>query len=200
MNSSFANPRAAILLSRITGQTLNPEDLTPLSIFLSALISVLLGVIAIDRAIVAEERQRLHKTLEAFMPPDSKVHQLTQRLISGVYQQQVYLNPQEFLIFAEPLSQSERLLIICLGYEISAADGTIDFREKMYLQSIAQRLEIDVRYLDVLEAGFTHQPVADRDILQTVRSLIAPARFRTLDAAFVKVANHLLTALPELFA
>jgi len=198
MNASFASPKAVTLLSRITGQVLRPQDLSPLAIFLATLISVLLGVITIDRAIVAEERQRLQKTLEAFMPPDSRVHQLTQRLISGVYQQQVYLNPQEMLLLAEPLSESERLLIVSLGYEISAADGTMDFREKMYLQSIGQRLSLDARHLEVLEAGFTQQTVTDSEVLYAVRHLLAPAQFRALDVVFVKVANHILMALPEL--
>lgn len=62
------------LLSRISRQKLSEQDVTPLVAFLTALISILQGAIAIDRTVAVEEEQRLQKTLKAFASGDRSPH------------------------------------------------------------------------------------------------------------------------------
>ena len=58
------------LLSRISRQRLREQDITPVVVFLTALISILRGVMIIDRTIAVEEEERLQKTLKAFASGD----------------------------------------------------------------------------------------------------------------------------------
>lgn len=60
-------------------------------------------------------------------------------MISGVQQHQVYNKFKELLTLTAPLSEPERLLLIGFGYEMSAADGDIDSREKKYLEAVAKQ-------------------------------------------------------------
>lgn len=94
-----------------------------------------------------------------------------------------------------PLSTSERLLLICFGYEISTADGEMEAREKRYLEIYSDRLSINPRHLTVLEAVFSHQETVSAD-LNEVKSLLAPSRFHELDTIFVNAANNILKAFP----
>jgi ribosome-binding ATPase YchF (GTP1/OBG family) len=80
---------------------------------------------------------------------------------------------------------------------MSAADGTIDKREKEYLKIIANRLGIDGRFLTVLEASFSNQAISDTAALAEVHSLLDPAQFQSLDSLFVRAASHILEHLPE---
>jgi uncharacterized tellurite resistance protein B-like protein/GTPase Era involved in 16S rRNA processing len=196
MEISLISTEAVELLSRITGQKLNQRDLTPPVIFFAALVTVLLGVMFVDGTVTGEEKQRLQKTINRFIPPKGNVRQLTQVLGKGIQQNQVYKKLNELLTLTAPFSESERLLLIGFGYEMSAADGDMDAREKKYLEVIANRLEINPPYLAVLEAGFTHQKSVEPAALDDVQSLLAPARFHQLDTIFVKAASDLLAALP----
>lgn len=180
------------LLSRISRQKLREQDVTPLVVFLTALISILRGVIIIDRTVAVEEEERLQKTLKAFASGDRDRIQLIQRLVKGVAKQQVYFNPTELLILTASFSDSEKLLAIGFGYEMSAVDGHIDLREQMYLQSIGQRLGLDSRYIAVLDAVFTKEGSIDPEDLTEVQALLAPSAFESSDPVFVKAAKHLL--------
>lgn len=73
MDTSLIGTEAADLLSRITGQKLSQRDLTPPVIFLSSLVTVLLGVIFADSQVTSEEKQRLQATLNKFIPSSSNV-------------------------------------------------------------------------------------------------------------------------------
>lgn len=183
------------LLSRITGLKVSERDLTPPVIFLAALVNVLSGVIFIDGMVTAEEKQRLQVTLNRFVLTDS-MRQFTQLLVKRVKQHQVYKKPNELVELVAPLSESQRLLLIGLGYEMAAADGNIDIREKKYLQVIANYLGIEPQYSAVLEVSFTHQGIVDPTALDKVHSLLDPAQFRDLETVFVKAASELLAILP----
>jgi len=197
MDTALVSSETVDLLSRITGQKLRQQDLTPPVIFLAALITVLLGVMLMDGTITDEEKQRWQQTLNRFIPGQGNVRQLTQLMSKGVRQNQVYKKLNELLTLTAPLSESERLLLIGFGYEMSAADGDMDAREKKYLQAIANRLGINPQYLAVLEAGFTHQGTVEPAALNEVQSLLDPARFHELDTMFVKAASDMLAALPS---
>ncbi|MBD1927486.1 dynamin family protein [Trichocoleus sp. FACHB-90] len=195
MDISLVSSEAVDLLSRITGQKLRKQDLTPPVIFLAALITVLLGVMLLDGAVTDEEKRRWQQTINRFIPSED-ARQLSQLMSKGVRQNQVYKKLNELLILTAPFSESERLLLIGFGYEMSAADGDMDAREKKYLEVIANRLEINPQHLAVLEAGFSHQGTVEPAALEEVQSLLDPARFHALDAVFIKAASDLLAVLP----
>lgn len=189
-------PKAVELLSRIVGERLDTRNVTSPILFLTALITILLGVMFADQAVTEEEKQRWQKTLNRFIPAEGNLRQLSQLLSKGVREQKVYANSQEVLTLLEPFSESKKLLIIGFGYEMSAADGSIDESEKKYLQRVAALMELKPSHVEVLEAGFTKQPIADLGALAEVRSLLDPARFHELDTLFVEAANDLLLNLP----
>jgi uncharacterized tellurite resistance protein B-like protein/predicted GTPase len=196
MDTSLISSQAVDLLSRITAQKLNQKDLTPPVIFLSALVTVLLGVIFADSQVTNEEKQRLQATLNKFIPPTGNVRQLTQLMVKGVRENLDYTKPSQLMRLIAPLSKSERLLLISFGYEMSAADGEMDAREKRYLELISDRLNINPRHLAVLEAVFSHQGTVDTAALDEVQSLLDPSRFHELDTVFVNAASNILATFP----
>ncbi len=196
MDTSLIKAETVELLSRITGQKLNQEDVTPPVIFLAALVTVLLGVIFADNQVTEEEKQRLQVTLNKFIPSEGNVRQLTKVMLKEIRENlDDYKKPTQLLKLTSSFSKSEKLLLISFGYEMSAADGAIDAREKRYLEIIADRLDINTRHLTLLEAGFSREGNLDTAILEEVRSLLDPARFHELDTIFVKAANDILESL-----
>lgn len=195
MDITLISTEVVELLSRISKQKLREQDITPLVVFLTALISILRGVMIIDRTIAVEEEERLQKTLKAFASGDRDRIELIQRIVKGVSKQQVYFNPTELLTLTGLFSDSEKLLLIGFGYEMSAVDGYIDLREQMYLQSIGNRLGIDSRYIAVIDALFTKEGSIDPEAFGEVQSLLSPAEFESRDPVFAKAAKHLLALL-----
>lgn len=196
MNISLVSSQTVELLSQITGQKLTQKNLTPPIIFLANLVTVLLGVIYVDGTVAEEEKQRLLTTLYRFSLPESYVRRLTHLMIKGVKDSQIYKQVNDLFIITAPLSESEKLLLISFGYEMSAADGVIDSREKKYLEIVAKQLGIKSQHLAVLEAGFTHQGNFESTALSEVNFLLNPARFHELDFMFVKAASDMLENLP----
>ncbi|HLO50318.1 MAG TPA: TerB family tellurite resistance protein [Kamptonema sp.] len=195
MDTTLISFEVVDLLSRISGQRLRPQDISPLVVFVAALISVLRGVIIIDRTVAVEEEERLQKTLKAFVNAERDRIPLIQRILKGVAKQQVYFNPTELVTLTSLFSDSEKLLLIGFGYEMSAADGEFDMREQMYLQSIAHRLGIDPRYTAVLDTIFAKEGNIDREALDEVQILLDPAEFESHNPVFAKAAKHLLSLL-----
>ncbi|MBD1893283.1 dynamin family protein [Coleofasciculus sp. FACHB-129] len=196
MDISLVSSEAVDLLSRITGQKLSQEDLTPPVIFLANLVTLLLGVIYADGTVTDDEKQRLLTTLNRFIPTEGGVRRLAHLMIKGVKENLDNTKPSQLSRLAAPLSKSQKLLLISFGYEISAADGVMDTREKRYLEIIGDRLEINPQHLAVLEAGFSHQGTVEPTALEEVQSLLDPARFHALDAVFIMAASDLLAVLP----
>jgi uncharacterized tellurite resistance protein B-like protein/GTPase SAR1 family protein len=197
MDTSLISPQTVELISRLTGQKLRKEDITPPVLFLAGLITVLLGVIHADGTVSAEETQRLRATLTELIPANNSLRQLVMAMVKGVRDQQVYKKLTELLALTSCFSEEEKLLLISFGYQMSAADGTIEEREKQYLKIIANRLGIDARFLTVLEASFSNQAISDTAALAEVHSLLDPAQFQSLDSLFVRAASHIIEHLPE---
>jgi hypothetical protein len=195
MDITLISTEVVELLSRISRQKLREQDITPLVVFLTALISILRGVMIIDRTITVQEEERLQKTLKAFASGDRDRIELIQRIVKGVSKQQVYFNPTELLTLTGLFSDSEKLLLIGFGYEMSAVDGYIDLREQMYLQSIGQRLGIDARHIAVIDALFTKEGSIDPEAFGEVQLLLSPTEFESSDPVFAKAAKHLLSLL-----
>jgi uncharacterized tellurite resistance protein B-like protein/GTPase SAR1 family protein len=196
MDTSLVNPQIVDLLSRISGQKLTQRELTPPVIFLANLVTILLGIIFVDGIVAESEKQRLLTTLYRFSTPESDVRRLTHLMIKGIKENHIYKNLNDLLTVSIPLSDSEKFLLIGFGYEMSAADGEMDFREKQYLEIVAQKLGINQKYLAILEAGFTNQNIVDSIALDEVRFLLDPSQFHNLDLMFVKAASDMLATLP----
>jgi len=197
MDTSLISPKTVELVSRLTGQRLRQEDISPPVLFLGGLVTVLLGVIYADGTVGAEETQRLRATLTELIPANNSLRQLVMAMVKGVRDQQVYKKLTELLALTSCFSEEEKLLLISFGYQMSAADGTIDKREKEYLKIIANRLGIEARFLTVLEASFSNQAISDTAALAEVHSLLDPAQFQSLDSLFVRAASHIIEHLPE---
>jgi len=195
MNTAVVGSEAVNLLSRITAQKLSQRDLTPPVTFLAALITVLLGAVFADGKVTDEKKQRLQATLDRLNFQEAGVRQLAKLILRGIQQQKVYRNIDDLLTLTVPLSEAERLLLIGLGYEMSAADRAVASPEKQYFEAIANRLSINLRHLAVLEAGFSNQGTVEPAALEQVRFLLNPAQFQSLDAVFVKAASNMLMAL-----
>lgn len=195
MDTTLISTEVVELLSRISRQKLREQDITPLVVFVTALISILRGVMIIDRTIAVEEEERLQKTLKAFASGDPHRIELIQRLVKGISKQQVYFNPTELLTLTAFFSESEKLLLIGSGYEMSAVDGHIDLREQMYLQSIGNRLGLDSRHIAVVDTLFTKEGTLNKEDFAEVKALLAPSEFESRDPVFAKAAKHLLSLL-----
>ena len=195
MDTSVISPQTVDLISRLTGQKLHQQDVTPPVLFLAVLITVLLGVIHADGTVSTEETQRLRNLME-LIPPNHSLRQLVMPMVKGVREQQVYNKLQELLALTACFSEEEKLLLISFGYQMSAADGKMDDRETGYLALIGNRLEIDSRYLAVLSASFNNQTINDTAALAEVHSLLDPAQFQSLDSLFVRAASHIIEDLP----
>jgi uncharacterized tellurite resistance protein B-like protein/GTPase Era involved in 16S rRNA processing len=195
MDTKLVDSQAVDLLSNITGQKLSKEDVTPSVIFLAALVTLLLGVIYADSQVTEEEKQRLQKTLNKFIPAQGGVRELTKLMVKGVKENLDYTKSTNLLKLTNSFSKSQKLLLLSFGYEMSAADGTIEAREKRYLEVIADWLDIKSAHLAVLEAGFSHQENVNEAALLEIKSLLDPAHFRDLDTIFVKAANDILESL-----
>ena len=196
MKTWTVQPEVVRLLSQITGQPLDPLEITPMLVFTAALITVLHGVMAIDRVVASEEEQRLLAVLKTLIHGDGELYHLSRLLVNGVKGQQVYLDPNVLLTLSAPLSDSLRLLLIGFGCEMSVADGTIDIREKMYLQSVAGRLQVDRQHLATIEAGFAPEVVLTSEAWDEVQVLLAREQFQHLDSRLAKAASYIRSILP----
>ncbi|MBD2496530.1 dynamin family protein [Nostoc sp. FACHB-280] len=196
MDTSLVNTQLLDWLSQMSGQKLTQRELTRPVIFLANLVTILLGVIFVDGTVAEEEKQRLLKTLYLFSTPESNVRRLTHLMIKGIKENQTYKRVNDLLLLSDSLSDSEKLLLIAFGYEMSATDGVIDPREKQYLEVVGNHLGINQKHLAVLEIGFTHQTDIDLTALDEVKFLLDPSRFFELDVIFIKATTDMLTALP----
>jgi uncharacterized tellurite resistance protein B-like protein/GTPase Era involved in 16S rRNA processing len=197
MDVSQIQTETVNLLSDITGLKIREKDINPTILFLAALVSVLLGVIFVDQQVTEEEVQRLKITLRQFIPNQGNMAQLVKLMVKGVRQQKNYQNIKDLLQLTATFTESEKLLLISLGYEMSAADGTMDTREKQYLEIIANHLKIETKHLNTLESAFGGNVSIAKEDIEKVRFLLDPVWFHDLDTVFVKAASQILKIFPE---
>jgi len=196
MDTSLISSQTVELVSLLTGQKIRKEDITPPILFLTGLVTVLVGVSYADGMVSAEEKQRLAATLRELIPADNSLRQLAMPVANNVQKHKIYSKLPMLLALTACFSEEEKLLLISFGYQMSAADGTMDDREKQYLTIIANKLGIDGRYLTVLEASFSSQAIADTAALAEVHRLLDSAQFQSLDSMFVRAASHIIGHLP----
>jgi uncharacterized tellurite resistance protein B-like protein len=175
---------------------LSQRDITPQVLFLASLVTLLLGVMLVDGTVSEEEKQRLQKILSRFSQSNSDIQKLTNLMIKGVKENQTYKKIQDLLKLTSPLSESEKILLIGFGYEMSAADGEIDLREKQYLEIVAKNLGVKSQHLPIFEIAFTQEGNIEANALNEVHFLLDSSRFKELDTVFVKAASDMLAILP----
>jgi uncharacterized tellurite resistance protein B-like protein/GTPase SAR1 family protein len=188
----------AALLSRLTAQDIEPAQASKLLVFVGALSTILLGVTVADQQISADEKTRLQAILNEFVPTSSPLRSLFELMFKGVKQHKLFNQPDELAILTNDLSDSEMLLLLALGYELAAADGTIDPTEEDYLVGLAQGAGLDVALTGAIRDGLTEAATIDGDALAEVRHLLDPARFQSLDPVFSRAAERLLTHFPPI--
>lgn len=194
--SSTSKATVAQLLSQLADKSFHAESITELEVFLVALSALLVRVIYADGQVTDQEKQRLQKIFRQFIPKNSPLNQLVQSIVKGVQLNKLYQKPSELIALCEALSESERLLLIALGYELAIADGSIDPKERQYLQLIAEQLKISLPLLNVLESALLKQTIADAALLEEVRYQLDPARFQALNPVFAKAADQILSGFP----
>ena len=192
---STSQSAVASILSKLLNQPIHEQQVNPLAAYLGALSAVLIGVSYADSQVVEAEKQRLNKILTQFIPVDNSLNSVVRTLLQGVRDSKMYAKPTELATLMSLFSESEKLLLITLGYEMATADGDLNFKEQNYLHIIAQHLQLKDEWIVALEAGLVRQQMSDT--LSEVRYLIDPARFQSLDPIFAKAASQMLMQLPE---
>lgn len=196
MNTTLITSDTLDLLSEVTGKKLSNRDTTPLVLFLASLVTVLLGVLLVDGVVEEEEKQRLLKILYRFSLPESDARRLTHLMIRGVKENQTYTRIQDLLKITAPLSESEKLLLIGFGYQISVINGNIGSCEQKYLEIVGKKLGIKSPYLAVLEFAMTHKGSVEPSTLDEIYFLLDSSQFQELDTVFLEAAGDILTNLP----
>jgi len=194
-DSSTSQSAVADVLSKLLNQPIHEQQINPLIAYLGALSTVLVGVTHADGQVAEEEKQRLKKILTQFIPSGSALNSIVRSLVQGVWDSRIYAKPTELATLTSLFAESEKLLLVMLGYEMATADGDLDPKEQKYLRIIAQHLHLKDEWIVALEAGLIHQQTSDA--LSEVRYLLDPARFQALDPVFAKAASQILTRLPE---
>jgi len=185
------------LLAHLTNQAIAEEDMTPSLLFFAASVALLSGVMQMDRSVAPEEMAHLQEVVGICADADLACRRLNSHLVLGINRHQVYLNPRLFLVLCEALTMPQRLLLLGLGYGMATADGHLSQRESMYLQAIAQRLQIHPQHRVILEACYTDQPVPEREALWEVAQHLDPTGFQPNEPLFRVMARALHSNLPS---
>ncbi|VXD23730.1 dynamin family protein [Planktothrix paucivesiculata] len=196
MDISLINCESLALLSRMAGQELQKKDATPAVVFMASLLCVLMGVIYQDGKITPQERERWQTNLTRLIPPNSNLKKLVPIFTKHILFFRIYKNFNDLLLLMSTLSDSEKLLLIGFGYQMSASDGEIELREKDYLENLAYQINIDSRHIQIFESAFSDLVIEDQEALVEVHSLLDPAQFQLLDNIFVLAAKNIVEILP----
>ncbi|HBC43413.1 MAG TPA: dynamin family protein [Pseudanabaena sp.] len=197
MNTQLIGSQAVKLLSKLTGQDLTVHDITPQVVFMANVIALLKGVIHADAKVSEDEVSQFRATLSKLNVGNKQTFELSKLLYSGIQKYKLHSEIDDFLILLVPLSEAEKLLLFGLGYRMAMADSSLDESESKYLRELGKRLELESRYLDILESSFGGKLYNNQDF-QEVCELIDPARFHDLGTVFVNAADDLLGALNKL--
>jgi len=180
----------------MAGQDLQKKDATPAVVFMASLLCVLMGVIYQDGKITPEERERWQTNLTRLIHPNSNLKKLVPIFTKHILFLGIHKNFKDLLLLMSTLSDSEKLLLIGFGYQMSASDGEIELREKDYLENLADQINIDSRHIQIFESAFTDLVIEDQEALVEVHSLLDPAQFQLLDNIFVLAAKNIVEVLP----
>lgn len=172
MSKSLIETQVANFLSKITGQNMTQRDVTPLVIFVANLIIVLLGVMFADGVVTEQEKQKISEILARFSTPEIEKLKFKYLMIKGVKKSQIYIKFNDLFTITNLLSKSEQLLLIGLGYEMATIDGRLGWREQMYLENLAQFLDVKPQHFAVLTSAFKPQRNFDMADFKEVDDLL----------------------------
>jgi predicted GTPase/tellurite resistance protein len=155
-----------------------------------------MSVIYQDGKITPQERERWQTNLTRLIPHNSNLKKLVTIFTKHILFFRIYKNFNDLLLLMSTLSDSEKLLLIGFGYQMSASDGEIEPREKDYLETLANQINIDSRHIQIFESAFSDLVIEDQEALGEVHNLLDPAQFQLLDNIFVLAAKNIVEVLP----
>lgn len=195
----FVSLDVVSLLSELCGRQLVKTDINDTLIFLSVLLIITWGVIEADGMQQEEEKRLLAKTIKRLIPPENnQIRQIMEVLLNKVPQTGIYKRPQQWLKLATSLSEPEKILMMSFCYEMSAVDGKISIEEKQYLQEVGSLLNIEDKYIAVLEMGFGGDSIEDTKTFNELQLLIHPDKFQDMNDVFVEAARYIIDTLEVL--
>ena len=151
-----------------------------------------MGVAYADEQLRVEEKKYFQRVISQFVSPDSSLGQTIRLMIKGVCRNKIYSQLQSIKCLVQALSESERLIILCFGCRLSAADGCVQSSEKRYLCQVAEAMSMPAQYIATLfflaDGDYTK---ADPFIVSELKQLIDPQRFQSIDPAIVKAASFI---------
>lgn len=192
MNKSLFEDSIVKIISELTGISLQKKHLTPTMIFTTSLLLVIVGVIYVDGEFQDEEQKNLKSIIDKLFSHDKKFKKFAITLVKGIIAQKAYRNVKHLLHITNLLSSEERLLLIALGYQMSASDGMVDPSEKKYLRIMSEKLQVNFALVGVLECFFSGESIDNENLFVELKSELDPSRFRNLGILFVNAANHLV--------
>ncbi len=183
------------ILTQITGKSVQSHHLTPRFLFLSAMTTVLVGVIYSDGQVADQEKSYLKKVFSQFAAPESTLGKILWLMARGIRDNRIYSNQSALTCLTQELSESEKLLILGFGCRVAVVDGVVEEQEREYLRQVAIALNIsDVYAIALLSDSATD---IDASILNELHCLLDPQRFQNLEPAIVKAASWLRSKLPQ---
>lgn len=183
---------SAEILTQITGQKVLDRHLTPQVMFLSAMTTVLVGVIYADGELADKEKLYIQRVLNQFVSPSSSLGKMISLMLKGVRKSKIYSQLEALKCLTETLSASEKLIILGFGYRLASADGNVDIREKQYLRTVANAINVSSQQLSAMFSCLDgkHSEV-EESAVEELRWLLDPQRFQNIDAAIVNAASFL---------
>ncbi len=182
----MSNTEALNLLSRLSGRSLSSEAVDdPPVLFLSALMSATLSVIYADGTVAEAEKELLDKMLDTLLPVRTETRDLLDAILEGFIEDPVYKTLSEWLPLARALNPREQLLLLSLGYEMAATDGSVDPREREHLSELARALAIEPQQETAIASIAENNARPDAESMQELRDLLEPKTFAYLGIRLV---------------
>ncbi|WP_204154492.1 dynamin family protein [Leptolyngbya sp. CCY15150] len=198
MTTASYSQETISLLSDIVGQPVTSQQINPKLLFMTALVTAMLGALCADGVVVEEEKETFQKIFNQFFPSESKMGQLVRGLKKSVQQRGLFQDPSHLSLLVQGLSESEKLLVLAFACEIATADSDVVAEEMHYLQKVSGHLELRSDYLETLLSAFQSQSQsADPNSVFDVHNLLDPSRFQAHDFVFVRIADYITSKLPK---
>jgi uncharacterized tellurite resistance protein B-like protein/GTPase SAR1 family protein len=184
------------ILTQITGQEIQSYHLTPRVMFLSSLVTVLVGVTYADHVLADEERLYVQRILSQFVLPESETGQMVKLMLQGIRKNRTYTNLDALENLVQTLSASERLLLLGFGCKLATVDGFVGKPENQYLCQVAKVISISNEHLNVLLSRLANEDIdSDRVAIKELFYLLDPQRFKDIDPGIVKAASYIRSKL-----
>ncbi|TVQ21516.1 MAG: dynamin family protein, partial [Leptolyngbya sp. DLM2.Bin15] len=196
MTTASYSPETISLLSDIVGQPINSQQINPKLLFMTALVTAMLGALCADGIVAEEEKETFQRIFNQFFPSESKMGQVVRGLKKSVQQRGLFQEPSHLSLLVQGLSESEKLLILAFACEIATADSDVVAEEMQYLQKVIGHLELQSHYLETLLSAFQAQATDPNSVLD-VHNLLDPSRFQAHDFVFVRIADYITSKLPK---